>query len=163
MRVSEFSTFNQNYSLGMDLLSEPNIQNYFTLDSITGQPIANPISNSGGQSSYGNMSESYRLYDNGIYAVKTNNFDNISSEHYGSYRLQQNPDAPNIITTGGNIVNFPIFNANNNELTLTDPITGTTVPYSISSIFRTVKRNAAPNSTGSSFFVSWPNSVKYCP
>jgi hypothetical protein len=130
MRVSEFSTFNQNYSLGMDLLSEPNIQNYFTLDSITGQPIANPISNTGGQSSYGNMSESYRLYDNGVYAVKTNNFDNISSEHYGSYRLQQNPDAPNITTTGGNIVNFPIFNANNNETLPKNPITTDKV-YSI--------------------------------
>ena len=130
IRVSEFSTFNQNYSLGMDLLSEPNIQNYFTLDSITGQPIANPISNSGGQSSYGNMSESYRLYDNGFYAVKTDNFDNISSEHYGSYRLQQNPDAPNIKTTGGNIVNFPIFNANNNETLPKNPISTDKV-YSI--------------------------------
>jgi len=56
----------------------------------------------------------------------------------------------NFIVFLKNINDIPLyltFNANNNELTLTDPITGTTVPYSISSIFRTVKRNAAPNST----------------
>ena len=133
IRVSEFSTFNQNYSLGMDLLSESNIQNYFTLDSITGQPIANPISNTGASSSSGNMSESYRLYDNGFYAVKTNNFSNISSQNYGSYRLQQTPDAPlikitedetiNSSVTQNNIVKFPIFNANNNETLPTNPIT----------------------------------------
>lgn len=42
---------------------------------------------------------------------------------------------------------FVTFNANNNELALTDPLTGTTVPYSISSIFRIVRRNESPNST----------------
>lgn len=125
MRISELSTFNKKYSLGMDLLSEPNIQNYFTLDSNTGEPIVNPISNTGGQSSYGDISESYRLYDNGFYAVKTEDFTNISSEHYGSYRLQQNPDAALITISEGekvnfsinqsNVANFPIFNANNNS------------------------------------------------
>jgi len=49
-----------------------------------------------------------------------------------------------------NVNDIPLyvtFNANNNELVLTDPLTGTTVPYSISSIFRIVKRNESPNST----------------
>lgn len=49
-----------------------------------------------------------------------------------------------------NINDIPLyvtFNANNNELALSDPLTGTTVPYSISSIFRIVKRNESPNST----------------
>ena len=149
MRVSEDSTFNQNNSLGMDLLSENNIQNYVTLDSNTGEPIANPISNTGAQSSYGNMSESYRLHDNGFYAVKTDDYKNISSTHYGSYRLQQNPDAPlititegetviNSSTTQGNIVKFPF--ANNNETLPTNPITMDTC-YSI---FNTDSENIVP-------------------
>jgi len=126
MRVEEFDSFNKNYALGMDLLSESNEQNYFTLDNKTGEPIPNSMSNTGAQSTPGNyMSPSYRLYDNGLYAIKSDDFSTISSEHYGSYRVQQFPDMPRVtITQDDNINfsksqdeidNFPIFNANNTE------------------------------------------------
>ena len=48
-----------------------NIQHYFTLDPITGEPIVNNIPNTGVQSSPGNVcSESFRLNDNGLYIVE---------------------------------------------------------------------------------------------
>lgn len=49
-----------------------------------------------------------------------------------------------------NVNDIPLyvtFNANNNELVLTSPLTGTTVPYSISSIFRIARRSESPNAT----------------
>jgi hypothetical protein len=121
MRVDEHTYFNKNYSLGMDLLSQDNIQHYFTLHPITGEPLASNIPNTGVQSSPGNAySESFRLVDNGMYAEKTINFNNISSEHYGSYRVQQFPDMA-IITSDGSTNNLnavtakiPFFNANIN-------------------------------------------------
>jgi hypothetical protein len=133
IRVEEFDSFNKNYALGMDLLSESNEQNYFTLDNVTGEPIPNSISNTGGQSTPGNyMSPSYRLYNNGLYAIKSNDFSTISSEHYGSYRVQQFPDMAlvtiteddntNVSTSQDEIDNFPIFNANNTESLPTNTI-----------------------------------------
>ena len=128
LRVNEFDSFNKNYSLGMDLLSSDKIQNYFILDS-SGKPIPTPISNTGVQSTFGTLgSSSFRLADNGLLAIKSSNFSNISSEHYGPYRIQQYPNDPVIRIAKNNInsyltidetntlTNAPIFNANNNTI-----------------------------------------------
>lgn len=45
------------------------------------------------------------------------------------------------------IAKYVFYNANTESLTLVDPITGTTVPYNIQSIFRVRSRNPAPNTT----------------
>jgi hypothetical protein len=45
------------------------------------------------------------------------------------------------------IANYVTFNANNNNLTLAEPLTGTSIPYSISSIFRINPRSKSPNNT----------------
>ena len=128
LRVNEFDSFNKNYSLGMDLLSSDKIQNYFILDS-SGKPIPTPISNTGVQSTFGTLgSSSFRLADNGLLAIKSSNFSNISSQHYGAYRIQQFPNDPVITIAKNNInsystidetntlTNAPIFNANNNTI-----------------------------------------------
>ena len=52
-----------------------------------------------------------------------------------------------LIKNINDIPKFVTYNANANDLTLTDPITGTSVPYSISSIFRVRERNPSPNKT----------------
>jgi len=47
-----------------------------------------------------------------------------------------------------NINDIPKFvNVSGNKLTLTDPLTGTAIPYSVSSIFRLRPRNPIPNTT----------------
>jgi len=137
LSVDEFDSFNKNYSLGMDLLSSDKIQDYFTLDS-TGKPIPTPISNTGVQSTFGTLSSSsFRLADNGLFATKSSTFSNISSEHYGSYRIQQFPSDPFIIISKNNIISYseideiniltnaPIFNANNNTILPKNYITNT--------------------------------------
>lgn len=43
------------------------------------------------------------------------------------------------------IANYVTFSPNNNKLALTEPLTGTSIPYSISSIFRINPRNKSPN------------------
>jgi hypothetical protein len=123
MSVSENDSFNQNNALGMDLLSSPSVQNYYTLNSTTGEPLPTAISNSGASSSTGIMSASYRLGDNGLYATKSSGFESISLADCGSYRVQQFPDVALITITEDltnnatsaqpNIVKFPVFNANN--------------------------------------------------
>lgn len=123
IRIYEHTEFNKNYALGMDLLSSENVQNYFTLNILTGEPIATPIPNSGGLSTIGNMSESYRLNDNGFYVLKDSDFSNISSDDYGTIRLQQFADVASVTMTTDNTVNdtitqsdignFPVSNANN--------------------------------------------------
>jgi len=50
-----------------------------------------------------------------------------------------------LIKNINDIPKFVTFNANASDLSLTDPITGTSVPYSISSIFRVRERNPIPN------------------
>ena len=52
-----------------------------------------------------------------------------------------------LIKNISDIPKFVTFNPNLESLTLTDPITGTSVPYSITSVFRIRERNPSPNET----------------
>lgn len=52
-----------------------------------------------------------------------------------------------LIKNINDIPKFVSFNANLEDLSLVDPITGTSVPYSITSIFRVRERNPIPNET----------------
>lgn len=52
-----------------------------------------------------------------------------------------------LIKNINDIPKYVSFNVNNQSLTLVDPITATSIPYSISCIFRLRQRNAAPNNT----------------
>lgn len=52
-----------------------------------------------------------------------------------------------LIKNISDVPKFVSFNANLQALTLIDPITGTSIPYSISSVFRVRPRNIAPNNT----------------
>jgi hypothetical protein len=122
MNVEEYTIFNNNNSLGMDLLTTT--QHYYTIDA-DGKPIQNNIPITGASSSNGDMSTSYRLYDNGVTAKKSINFGSITQSDLGAYRLQQFPDIPlititknevdNDTTLQGDISEFPIFNANTNQ------------------------------------------------
>ena len=124
MTVEEHNTFNSANALGMDLLAADKIQHYYTLDD-NGKPVINDIPATGASSTSGDMSVSYRLFDNGISAVKSAGFGSIGQSNLGSYRIQQFPDVPlititedtvdNSTTSQGEIAEFPIFNANANE------------------------------------------------
>jgi len=52
-----------------------------------------------------------------------------------------------LIKNINDVPKFVTFSANNEDLALTDPITGTSVPYSITSVFRVRERNPLPNKT----------------
>lgn len=119
MNVEEYDTFNSSNALGMDLLTD--VQHFYTLDT-NGKPIAVEIPNTGASSTSGIMSASYRLKDNGVSAVKSTEFDNVTADALGSYRIQQFPDVPlvtitedevdNSTTSQGDISKFAMFNAN---------------------------------------------------
>lgn len=122
MKVEEYDSFNNANALGMDLLTD--IQHFYTLDT-NGKPTAVAIPNTGASSTSGVMSASYRLKDNGITAVKSMGFDDVTADALGSYRIQEFPDVPlititedevdNDTTSQGEISKFPMFNANANQ------------------------------------------------
>lgn len=124
MTVEEHDTFNSANALGMDLLASDKIQHYYTLDA-DGKPIQNDIPVTGASSTSGDMSVSYRLFDNGVSAVKSADFVSIDQSDLGSYRVQQFPDVPlititedevdNSTTSQEDISKFPMFNANANQ------------------------------------------------
>lgn len=63
------------------------------------------------------------------------------------YVYDRNYDFIILLKNINDIAKFVFFKASTESLTLVDPITGTTVPYNIQSIFRVRSRNPIPNKT----------------
>ena len=63
------------------------------------------------------------------------------------YVYDRNHDFIILLKNINDIAKFVFFKASTESLTLVDPITGTTVPYNIQSIFRVRSRNPIPNKT----------------
>jgi len=125
----EFSTINNKYFFDVELLTEKlckishensNVTRYLTVDYTGNLSFAKDA----GLDLIGPLSPQifYYIYDRAYnYMVLIKNINDI----------------PKFVT----------FSANNEDLALTDPITGTSIPYSITSVFRVRERNPLPNKT----------------
>ena len=127
--TGEFSNINNKYFFDVELLTEnlckishenENITRYLTVDYT------------------GNLSFTKDVQLDSIGALSPQIFYYVYDRAYNYIVLIKNiNDIPKFVT----------YSAGYSDLSLTDPITGTSVPYSVSSIFRVRERNPLPNKT----------------
>ena len=135
LRVSNYDSFNQEYSLGLDLLNDT--QHYFTEDNTTGKPILNSIS------------EKYTLKKHDLVAEKVDDeFNDISLVDCGTYKIELKSDIPSIYfineeadpkTSLSNFDGLPIFNSKSGQ-----SLPGTINYSTFSSLFDLTTENIVP-------------------